>query len=373
MAKKKSVKKTVKKKKPAKAKAKAKPVMPQRSKKQAPKRPARASTRKPQKPRPSQAQDNQASADAAWFDRLRAGQEKKWAGFDDMNRQWADMNKKWRDGIDAQMRGAGGGQTGMPPFADIFTQMGQPFLNLMGSAAGTREGAADLQDIVTRWLESQRGFWELLLLQNMHPPAADAASQWQRMGEHMAQNAPAFWAQMMQNNGGQNPFARMAQPMDVFADMPGIGYTREKQEDWARLYRRFLAHEEALRHYNAEMVKLALIALARFEETLKTGDLSPTSLKDIYNHWVNISEDVYARFALSDDHARTYARMVDTLSELKLEFTKLCDQWAQQLNLPTRAEIDTLHQRMHEMKRDNRELKRLLAELSGNRRKGGVA
>lgn len=365
MANKKSGKKAVSKAKPRTPAAKAKlhtkkpAKLPQRSKKKTPARPARTTTKKPKKQttaRPAAAGTQDNKTDAQWFGRLRAEQEKRAAGFSDLNRQWTDMQNTWRDTMQAAGAGA---QAGRPPFADIFTQMGQPFLNLMGSAAGMNEARMDTQDIVARWLDAQRGFWELLLLQTTQP-AGDASAGWQAMAASMAKGAPAW--------------AHMTAPAFPSFDMPGIGYTREKQEDWARLYRCWLAHEEALRHYNAEMVKVALIALSRFEETLKSGAGQPlSSLKDIYHRWVDVSEDVYARFAMTDDHAKIYARMVDTLSELKIETTKLCDQWAQQLNLPTRAEIDTLHRQMHDMKRDNRELKRLLAELAPRGRKGGAA
>lgn len=379
--------KTARKAKPAPKPAARKPAS-------APRRPQAASKKPAQQkaaPKPEQPQAK-THHDQEWFSRMRSAQEQKWAGFAEMNRHWADLSRNWHQQMDAQMkqaRPAMGGQTGMPPFsqryADLFAQMGAPFLSLMGAAkaqAGATD-AQDMQEIITQWLEAQRGFWELLLLQNLQQAGQpDPAAKWREMSEGMMHSAPEFWARFTSGMGRENPFeafGRMTQPLDLWASLPGLGYTRERHEDLARLYRSWQAHEDALRHYSAEMVKIALLALSRFEETLKNpaaGQKPLSSLKDIYAHWVNISEDVYARFALSDEHAKIYGRMIDTLSQFRLELTRLQDQYAAQMNLPTRGELDTLHQRMHDMKRENRELRRMMAEWqeqTARGRKGGAA
>lgn len=254
----------------------------------------------------------------------------------------ADWQKVMQAQMDALRRAAGtplGGQTGLPPIppaADIFAKISVPWAGLMNNASA----AGDIPGMLHGWLDSQRAFLELHLAQTFQSP--DPAAFWQQSG-------PAGFA-------------------DTMARMPGIGYTRKQQEDLARLYKSWTDHEKAQARYNAEMLKLALAALTRFQASLKNPaaeKLSFTSLKDVYAHWVNISEDLYGQFALTEDHAQIYAQMVDSQSAFKKEMNRQTDQWAAQLNLPTRTEVDSLHQRMHDLRRENRDLRHLLEKLAG--------
>ncbi len=302
---------------------------------------------------------------------------------------WQAAAKNWqatlKEQIDATRRAAGaasftGGQTGLPPisqrYAAFFAQMSAPWLSMLSGSGTDKTDKTNMQDILTGWLESQRGFLELSLQQMTQQP--DPAAFWRQTGLGMAEAAPSFWTEAARQSGAfgtaNGPGAiyadmlrqgRAFDPFDMLASLPGLGYSRERHEDFAKLYKAWHAHEAAQRHYMAEMVKIALVAMVRFEDSLKNppADKKPlSSLKDVYAHWVDISEDAYAQFALSDDHARIYAAMVDTSSALKKETNHQADQWAAQWNLPTRAEVDSLHKSMHELRRENRDLRRRMQE-----------
>lgn len=265
-----------------------------------------------------------------------------------------------------------------PDYGAFFVEMAAPFLNMAQQGASTQ--AADAQKMTQSWLETQRQQWQAMLDGFAFKPAATNAAQdmWQAFGRMPFANGP-FGSGAFNGGAGMGPGtsfadmlrgARAFDPFDQLANLPGLGYAREKHEEFARLYKAWQAHEAAQQKYNTEMARLMLEALARFETSMvspQPGQKPFTSLKDIYAHWVNISEDVYARFAASPAHTRLYGEVVNTLSAVKREMTVVIDQWAGQMNLPTRTEVDSLHQRLHDMKREMRDLR---AELDAARPKG---
>lgn len=265
-------------------------------------------------------------------------------------------------------------QQSTPDYSQMFAQMGAPFLNMMQAAASTH--SADTQNMAHSWIETQRQYWQTTLGNLQAAPATPGV--WPAFTPHMS--APHFSAfKGMGGNSAMGPgsaFADMLRggrafdPFDQLASLPGLGYLREKHEEFARLYKAWQAHEDAQQKYNAEMARIMLEALARFEASIvkpQQGQKPFTSLKDVYAHWVNISEDVYAQFAASSAHTALYGEVVNTLSAVKRELSVIIDQWAAQMNLPTRAEVDSLHQRMHDMKREMRDLKRKSENKKGSR------
>lgn len=252
----------------------------------------------------------------------------------------------------------------------FFAQMGGPFLGMLHAAADAP--AADPFRMTQDWLEAQRQHWQSVSA-GQHKTAT-AHDFWQAFGQQtFAQHMPYGGAGFFGSTGPDSPFAfgaRAFDPLDQLASLPGIGYLREKHEEFSRLYKAWQAHETAQQKYTAALAHMMLDALARFETSIaapREGQKPFASLKDIYAHWVAINESAYAQFAASGTHTALYGELVNTLSAVRREMTVIVDQWAAQMNLPTRAEVDSLHQRMHEMKRELRALK--TAAQAGKRRR----
>lgn len=155
-------------------------------------------------------------------------------------------------------------------------------------------------------------------------------------------------------------------PFGFYASMPGIGYTREKQEQANKLYKLFVDYEAKMREYNTEMTKVGLQALHRFNDYLHNppADAAPLeSLKQIYAKWVDVCEEVYAKYAVSDSYTKLYGDTVNALTSFKKQLHAVTDDMADQFNLPTRTEVDSLHQRVQELRRDNMRLKQAMAHI----------
>lgn len=166
----------------------------------------------------------------------------------------------------------------------------------------------------------------------------------------------------------------MREHLDHFLSVPGVGYTRESQEQYQSLARRILEYQRAYQAYEAGLARVALESVNRFRARLDDASRREQpigSMRELFNEWVDVCEEVYGEYAASDEHARTYGELVNALMAVKKEGSRLVDEMLEGLNMPTRREISTLHERFQESRREIRELRREIRELKA-RGNGGT-
>jgi hypothetical protein len=337
--------------------------------------------------------------------------------------RWENFFREWKNNLGGSVPGAGA-------YQQFFAQAGEQFLQMLQQfyqGAGDDKPAGD---IAAEWLgamqsffaelqeKSGQGFDPVESWKSFQENIAKAAPAWaalfQPMGFHQSWGIPGWntpaWGPAAWHPPGWNPQDWMAQgfgpaagpwqqqaaqpfmnpqnwqmpnwqqgfkaagaqglgafdPFGFYAAMPGIGYTREKQEELGRLYRHWADFEAQAGKYNAAMAQVGLEAVRQFQHYLSNppAEAAPLhSLKDVYGKWVDVCEDVYAKYALSDDYTRVYGEVVNALMGYKKQLNGMIDGLAAQMNLPTRQEVDSLHKRVHELRRDNIRLKKDMAEI----------
>lgn len=148
--------------------------------------------------------------------------------------------------------------------------------------------------------------------------------------------------------------------------MPQVGYSRETQEQYQRLGRLMVDYQEASADYNRAFAEVAQESIEEFQKVLagidKEAPLEVNSLRDLYTTWINVCEDIYADFAMSDEYQAIYGRMVNAFMALKQESESIMDNQLEALNMPTRREVDAISGKLQQVKRENRKLR---AELEG--------
>jgi class III poly(R)-hydroxyalkanoic acid synthase PhaE subunit len=143
---------------------------------------------------------------------------------------------------------------------------------------------------------------------------------------------------------------RELNPAQMFPGAPALGLSREYQETAARL----LALSKQFQQRYAEFaLHNTSIMQDAFQVMKKRLADAPQSLKapaDLYDSWIDCAEGAYRQAAHSDSFARLLAELCNISSALKIERGKLTEQIARQLDLPSRAEVDTLHQQVRALK-----------------------
>jgi class III poly(R)-hydroxyalkanoic acid synthase PhaE subunit len=131
-----------------------------------------------------------------------------------------------------------------------------------------------------------------------------------------------------------------------FLSIPAVGYTRESQEQFQILGQRQMDYAAATQAYQMAFGKLGMTTTQRFQQALKdrTKEGKPiTSLRELYDQWVEMSEAAYAEFVMTEEYQGLYGQLVNTLLALKQQMARMVDQTLEALHMPTHAEIGRAH------------------------------
>jgi len=186
-------------------------------------------------------------------------------------------------------------------------------------------------------------FWELPM------------DTWQRTAAVMSGAPGDFMAPLKEAVGG--PLDAVREEMHRFLAAPGLGYTREHQEQYQTLSRLELAYQAAMEAYAASHAHIAKRSVERFEGAVKAraekGEPLDT-LQAVYDLWVDGCEEAYAEHVFTDEYAKVHGRLVNSLMALKKHSRAMVDETLGMLNMPTRKETTTLQARFQELRRDLR-------------------
>jgi class III poly(R)-hydroxyalkanoic acid synthase PhaE subunit len=135
--------------------------------------------------------------------------------------------------------------------------------------------------------------------------------------------------------------------------MPSLGPAREQQEALQRLAQLGMRCAQAQLQVSAqwnEIIGKALRELGeRLAPRLKSG-ATPASMKEVYDLWVDSAENVYAQAARAGAFVQAQAELTNATSLLRSAQRELLGEWARQFDLPTRAELNSIHQQLRDLK-----------------------
>jgi class III poly(R)-hydroxyalkanoic acid synthase PhaE subunit len=163
--------------------------------------------------------------------------------------------------------------------------------------------------------------------------------------------------------------------VNKFLSIPAVGYTREAQEQYQILAQRQMDYMGAMQAYQGAFGKLGFETTKQFQQSLqeRAKEGKPiSSLRELYDQWVEMSEAAYADFVMTQEYQTLYGRLVNTLLAVKQQMARMVDQTLEAMHMPTHAEISTLQCRQQELRRDNlklhKEIKALQSQLEALRK-----
>jgi hypothetical protein len=140
---------------------------------------------------------------------------------------------------------------------------------------------------------------------------------------------------------------------DLIGRLPPLGIAREQTQLWRELataQNECHALEQELR---AVLLKVHTEALAMMEQRLR-GDAHAAdemkSLRDLYNLWVRCAEEIYSQLAHSEAFCKLQADLGNATLRLRTRQQKIIEQVLKQFDLPTRAEINSVHLQLRQMR-----------------------
>lgn len=317
-----------------------------------------------------------------WFENQRKAVDVRLETLTRMQGEWDHLTKAWQHNMQSP------DPLHNPPqlndLAKMMADQGAQYMALMaqfmpnGQAAPAQTQAPFGNDLLKQWADGLQRFFEDSVRQEAQSHTTWNAQSWNaktwgaRHGFDPAaqfRNFTGGFAQQAQNRFGAAAFP---DPLSYFAEMPGVGYSREQQEELGELYQRFTEYQKASQAYNLDIAKTSLVAVARFQEYLRNPPphAQPlTTLKAVYAKWIDCCEEVFAHYAVTPHYTKIYGESVNALMRFKQAVNKQAEKTAAAFNMPTRSEIDSLHQRMHELRRENASLR---AEVRGGGKPAAV-
>jgi hypothetical protein len=143
--------------------------------------------------------------------------------------------------------------------------------------------------------------------------------------------------------------------------LPAFGWTRERQESFQR-------YQEALAEHQQNLVRLSQVwsgllteavdlLSQRIRARLERGERYE-NLRAVYDAWIDCAEECWARVAHGDSYAGLQAALTNSLTAVREAGQAIVERLARDFDLPTRAELNTVHRRLQALRREVDALRR---------------
>ncbi len=310
----------------------------------------------------------------AWSDMARAG---------DARRQ-VPQTELWSDGFEAWRKAVGG--ESRPDVREALEKcfdMGREYFSMAERIGRNLADGKEPRAAIHQWMEQlKQGLQQWSNLSGFDSVATGdfmkqwfaPSKAWQQMASQMAPMQQALWQLPGMNTSVFN-LGEAIDPLGRILEAPGIGYFREPQEKQQRGVQLALEYHEANIKFNQAFLRIAIESIEGFQQRLLQIDSEamPKTLRELYDLWVEVSEAHYAEFAMSEEYQALYGDMVNRLMVLKKHYHDIIDDQLRLMNMPNSREVDTMQQRIQQLRRDNIAMKKELAEIRALLGKRGAA
>ena len=239
---------------------------------------------------------------------------------------------------------------------------------------------------IDAWLETQQGWlgrWQATAMEqrvdamrvgmetwrqqcNPANPSAEMLNVVQSFqGLLQACTAQAVQSQPMDGTSSANPFAQLMQAFP-------LGFTRERQLEWQPYLKALGEYQQVASKLIQQFVGVFTQSLQQVPEEVerrKQAGQPVNTMRDLYDVWIECGEQCFTAISRDEQFVTTQAAHTNALSHLRLAERALLERWLQQYDLPTRSELNSLHQKVRGMSERIVELETQLADRSAIRSK----
>lgn len=299
----------------------------------------------------------------AWSDMAKTGG----SGNTSQSDLWAQSFDLWRKACEGKT------QPDMELAMRKCMDMGKEYFAMAEQVSKGLSAGANPVEAINQWLEQMKqslqqfsgmpGFNGTGVGDFMKQWFAPNAS-WQEMVAGLTPMNQAMW-QMPGMNTSVFNLGEAIDPLGKVLEAPGVGYFREPQEKQQKGLQLALEYQEANFKFNQAFLSIALESIQGFQNRLLglDGDNTPKSLRELYDLWVEVSEEHYGEFAMSEEYQALYGDMVNRLMIMRRHYGEITDDFLRAMNLPNTREIDTMQERLQQVRRENFALKKEIKEI----------
>ena len=295
-----------------------------------------------------------------WSDEWMALQRNYWDNWTRMQQQAmgqaaSPAGSPWEKAMDHWLNAVSGSMPDMSrEFLQKMMDQGKAFFRMADDLARSGTEADAWPQVMEKLAESfsslfsggqdagyGAGFWEMPL------------DNWQRMVSALSP-VPGDMLRGMPTTG-------LRENMDRILGAPGLGYTREGQEQYQSLFQSIIAYQEALAEYSLFFSRMGEAATRRLADLVQKKPVE--SARGLYDAWVGCCEEEYAKQVMTPEYQRLHGALVNALMRVKNRWGEMLNEYLSAMNIPTRDDLRTLQCRVQEHRREIRALRSELAEL----------
>ncbi len=140
---------------------------------------------------------------------------------------------------------------------------------------------------------------------------------------------------------------------------PALGPTREDQEAWQRfgtLSSRVAAAQQRLAGAWMDIQQRAFAELGEEVAARAKRGEPVSSLRSLYDLWIDAAERVHGKIVAASPYVELQAELANATSALRIAERELLERWLRQYDVPTRAELDSVHRQLRELSQQRRPL-----------------
>jgi len=184
-----------------------------------------------------------------------------------------------------------------------------------------------------------------VMFERLKDPAANSSG---------AISLPFFgaWQEFAKSVGLRSDFVPGAsfKPEDMIASVaPTLGLTREYQGIMQRMVELGAQFQRRYTEFLRQSADISEQALRAVQKRTAADPSLTRSAAAAYEAWIDSAETAYQQAAHGEAFSRSLGVLCNLLSAFKVERGKLLEALARHLDLPSRAEVDSLHRQVHDL------------------------
>ncbi len=155
--------------------------------------------------------------------------------------------------------------------------------------------------------------------------------------------------------------------VDRLLKSPALGQWREHQQQLQTIAQLLIEFQEADQVYKLAFAQMSLRSVEALRQRLSnisSNEEKISTVRDFYDLWVDVNEEIYSEFAMTDEYQVLHGDFVNALMALRKETNAFTEKLYKAVNLPTRSEINTINKRLQEQRRENIRLKSEINKLA---------
>ncbi|QHU99452.1 class III poly(R)-hydroxyalkanoic acid synthase subunit PhaE [Synechocystis sp. CACIAM 05] len=157
--------------------------------------------------------------------------------------------------------------------------------------------------------------------------------------------------------------------LSSFMRSPLLGPSREMNgkllrafDDWVKLYQAMADYqllEADIQYRGFAALMEDLLARAKEDKPVKTW-------KEFQQRWAIAADQVFEEAFCEEKNLKVRGKFINALNRYRIQQQEILEAWLKMLNLPTRSEVDEIHQTIYQLRKEVKNLKKRLGETEAN-------